>query len=164
MTLLAATYLAVSQPDKALPLFHKALAAWRRRLGLDHPQLAGSLSSVGRELVMHGHYAEAEKVLREGLGIYERKLPNDWRTFNTKSTLGGSLLGQQKYAEAEPLLQQGYEGMKACGKTIPPANQPFRTEALERLVQLYDAWGKKDQADQWRKVREADPTLRPMTR
>jgi hypothetical protein len=24
-------------------------------------------------------------------------------------------------------------------------------EALERLVQLYDAWGKKDQADEWRK-------------
>ncbi len=28
------------------------------------------------------------------------------------------------------------------------------TEALQRLVQLYDAWGKKDEAAKWRKVFE----------
>ncbi len=27
--------------------------------------------------------------------------------------LGGALLGQKKYAEAEPLLLKGYEGMKS---------------------------------------------------
>jgi hypothetical protein len=30
------------------------------------------------------------------------------------------------------------------------------TEALERLVQLYDAWGKPEQARQWRKKLEEE--------
>jgi len=34
--------------------------------------------------------------------------------------LGGSLLGQKKYAEAEPLLLSGYEGMKQREVKIPP--------------------------------------------
>ena len=37
---------------------------------------------------------------------------------------------------------------------VDTPGSPFKvrlTEALERLVQLYDAWGKKDKADEWRK-------------
>ena len=33
---------------------------------------------------------------------------------------------------------------------ISPQGKPRLTEALERLVQLYDAWGKPDQAAEWR--------------
>ena len=33
---------------------------------------------------------------------------------------------------------------------IPPDAKPRLTEALERLVQLYDAWSKPDQAAAWR--------------
>jgi hypothetical protein len=33
-------------------------------------------------------------------------------TFDAQSMLGGSLLGQKKSAESEPLLWKGYEGMK----------------------------------------------------
>lgn len=65
--------------------------------------------------------------------------------------LGGSLLGQKKYAEAEPLIKEGYEGMKQREKTIPPADRPRLTEALERLVQLYDAQGNAAAAERWRK-------------
>ena len=72
-------------------------------------------------------------------------------TFNTQSLLGGSLLGQKNYAGAEPLLLAGYEGMKEREAKIPPQGKPRLTEALERLVQLYDAWGKPDEAAAWRK-------------
>ena len=64
------------------------------------------------------------------------------------------LLGQKKYAEAEPLLLQGYEGLVQRRDKIPPKYPNRPTEALERLVQLYDAWGKKDKADEWRKKLE----------
>ena len=50
--------------------------------------------------------------MRESLTIRERIRPGNWATYNTKSLLGESLLGQKKYAEAEPLLLSGYEGMK----------------------------------------------------
>jgi hypothetical protein len=60
-------------------------------------------------------------------------------------------LGQKKYPEAEPLLLGGYEGMKQREARISPPNQFRLTEALERLVQIYDATGMKEKADDWRK-------------
>ena len=45
--------------------------------------------------------------------------------------------------------------MKAREAKIPPQGKPRLTEALERLVQLYDAWGKADQAAEWRAKLEA---------
>src|SRR5262249_21360682 len=36
----------------------------------------------------------------------------------SKAQLGAALLGQKKYADAEPLLLAGYEGMKQREKTI----------------------------------------------
>ena len=51
-------------------------------------------------------------------------------------------MGQKNYAEAEPLLLQSYQGLQQRQASLPPIlNAPRRiTEALERLVQLYDAW------------------------
>ena len=64
------------------------------------------------------------------------------------------MLGQQKYAEAEPLLLAGYVGMKQREAKIRAQGKVRLTEALERLVQLYDAWGKPEQAEQWRRELE----------
>ena len=83
-------------------------------------------------------------------------MPNSWQLFNTKSMLGGALLGQKKYADAEPLLLKGYEGMKQRADKIPVEVRTFRmSEAVELLVQLYEATGNKDEAAKWRKELEA---------
>jgi serine/threonine protein kinase/tetratricopeptide (TPR) repeat protein len=153
MANLAAGCLAAHQPDKALLLLHDFLAAQRQRLGPDHPNLARILAWFGHELLKYGHYTEAERVLRECLAIRQAKLPDDWSTFNTQSLLGDSLLGQQRYGEAEPLLMQGFQGMLARAKTIPAPAQIRLTEARQRLVQLYEAWGRPEQAAQWRAAR-----------
>jgi hypothetical protein len=62
----------------------------------------------------------------------------------------GSLLGQKKFAEAEPLLLRGYEGMKAREKTIPSLDKVRLREAAERVIRLYEEWGKFDQAAVWK--------------
>ena len=61
-------------------------------------------------------------------------------------------MGQKNYAEAEPLLLQSYQGLQQRQASLPPyLNAPRRvTESLERLVQLYDAWGKPTQAAEWK--------------
>ena len=71
--------------------------------------------------------------------------------------LGGALLGQRKYADAESLLLAGYEGLQSRQAKIPaPVFIRSLTEALERLVQLYDAWGKKNKTALWqRKLQKA---------
>jgi hypothetical protein len=49
------------------------------------------------------------------------------------------------------LLKEGYEGMKQREQTMPVAAKVRLTEALERLVQLYDATGNAAEAERWRK-------------
>ena len=68
-------------------------------------------------LTAHRHYAKAEPLLRECLKIRETKLPDDWRT---QSLFNGSLLGLKNYADAEPLLLSGYDGMNEREAKIPP--------------------------------------------
>ena len=95
-------------------------------------------------------FAKAEPLLRDCLKISEQKQPESWATFATKSMLGGTLLGQKKYAEAEPLLLAGYQGMKTREATIPAVEKIGLTEAVERLVQLYVAWDKPAEVAKWR--------------
>jgi hypothetical protein len=78
--------------------------------------------------------------------------------------LGEALLGQKKYVEAEPLLVQGYEGMKRREAEIPLQGKIRLSEALERLVRLYDAWGKKDKSDEWRKKLAQTKQVKKVTR
>jgi hypothetical protein len=64
--------------------------------------------------------------------------------------LGGCLLGQKKYAEAEPLLLSGYEGLKQREDKLPPGAKTDLKEALQSLAQVYEATGRPDQAAAWK--------------
>jgi eukaryotic-like serine/threonine-protein kinase len=99
-------------------------------------------------------WSKAETVARDCLSLRAKKQPDDWLSFHTMSQLGAALAGQKKYAEAEPLLVEGYEGMKKREAQIPPEGRPRLAEAAERLVQLYEATGRDELAAQWRKRRD----------
>jgi tetratricopeptide (TPR) repeat protein len=144
-------------------LWREVLDSTKRTLGAESSRSAAVMAELGRDLLPQRKYAEAERFFRECLKIGEQKRADGWSMFDTKSLLGLSLLGQQKYAEAEPLLLSGYEGLKQREVKIPPPLKVRLTEALERLVQFYDAWGKKDQADQWRQKLSAvqSPMFKP---
>src|SRR5258708_849453 len=111
---------------------------------------------LGLNLLRQKKPADAEKPLRDCLRIREKAQPDAWATFNTKSLLGEALLQQKYHADAEPLLVQGYQGMKKCAAKISPQLRTVRLkEALERLITLYDATGKKDEAAKYRKELDA---------
>jgi len=74
---------------------------------------------------------------------------------DAKSLLGAALSGAQKYAEAEPLLLAGYEGLKERADKLTKPQQKHLTDAIERLVQHFDASGKPDEASKWRKELDA---------
>jgi serine/threonine protein kinase/tetratricopeptide (TPR) repeat protein len=149
-TTLAETYDRTGQYAKAEPLYRAVLETARTHHGIASPPTADALDALGRHLLKQQKSADAEPPLRECLAIREQNVPDDWATFNTKSMLGGSLLGQRKYAEAEPLLLAGFEGMKQREERIPFPGRSRLAEAVERLVQLYDATGKPDRAAEWR--------------
>jgi hypothetical protein len=101
-----------------------------------------------------GRDADAEKLLREAIEITNEHGYPIWDRFDGQSLLGAALLGQGKYAEAEPLLISGYEGLQELSPAISvEANLP---EAGERIVGLYTAWGQPEKAAEWRQ-RLQDP-------
>jgi tetratricopeptide (TPR) repeat protein len=95
------------------------------------------------------------RLLRDCLTTRERTMPDSWLTFRCKARLGGALLGQKNYADAEPLLLAGYEGLKKQEAKLPPEGKVGLTEAVERLVKFYEATDKKDAAAKWRQELEA---------
>ena len=60
-----------------------------------------------------GKFTESEPLAREALELDRKKQPDNWQSFRVESLLGASLAGEKKYAEAEPLLLEGYQGMLA---------------------------------------------------
>jgi serine/threonine protein kinase/tetratricopeptide (TPR) repeat protein len=161
---LAGLYQAQGQYAKAEALLRELLASWEHKAGADSLPYAGQLAVLARNLLLQHKADDAESILRQCLTIRQNKQPDDWTTFNTQSMLGGALLSQKKYTDAEPLLRQGYEGMKQRETTIPaPFKAQRLSEALQRLVQLYEATGNKDEAAKRRKELEEVKKAAPKT-
>jgi eukaryotic-like serine/threonine-protein kinase len=142
------------QYDQAEAWRRKWLAVVKERSGVDSLPYATELAVLGMNLIEQKKWTDAEDALHDCLAIREKKQPDDWTTFNTQSMLGEALNGQKKRAEAEPLLVRGYEGLRQRAAKIPKEGKTRLTEALERLVQLYDAWGKPVEATRWRRELE----------
>ena len=153
---LGAAYQADGQLDRAAATYRGLLAA-TRTLPVDDLDRARTLVGLGEVLLDTRDFSEAEKVLREGLTIREKKSPDDWKTFHTQSLLGAALAGQKRFDEAGPLLHKGYEGLTARANTIPGSQRPALAAAADRLVGLYTATTRPAEADRWRRERAKYP-------
>jgi tetratricopeptide (TPR) repeat protein len=131
------------------------IASQRTRVPEESRELAGLLAQSSLTLLGQRQWDAAEPLARECLAIREKKEPEAWSTFNAESMLGGVLLGQKRFAEAEPLLIDGYRGMKSREAAIPPQGRPRMSESIERIVQLYEATGNATEAAKWRPELEA---------
>jgi serine/threonine protein kinase/tetratricopeptide (TPR) repeat protein len=147
---LANAYLVARRWAEAEPLFRDLLDRRRRATVADPRDLSHALAGLGRCLLEQGRTSEAESMLRECLAIREKALSDDWRRFDGMALLGGCLLGQKKYTEAEPLLIQGYEGLKAREAKIPNRVKPDLAEAAGWIIRLYESWEKPESAALWR--------------
>jgi tetratricopeptide (TPR) repeat protein len=129
----------------------QVLAGRRRALGLAHPDtLQASTPALALAYVSQGKFAESEPLAREALE-FEKKQPDERQRFRAESLLGASLAGQKKYAEAEPLLLDGYQGMLARKERMGAPNSYHRDLAHEWIVRFYQAWNKPDKAAEWKK-------------
>ncbi len=93
---------------------------------------------------------EAESLARECLAIYERRSPNDWQTFNCRSTLGCILVAAQHYAGAEPFLLAAYEGLTKYKPATPMDIRARVQETVECLVRVYESSDQPERAALWR--------------
>ena len=150
MNNLASAYQDSGRLPEALPLYEAALKGRQATLGSDHPDTLALMSQLAGAY-LGDKPAQAETLLRQALAILDKKSPDGWQNFKARSLLGASLLGQKKYAEAEPFLLQGYDGMKAREARIPAPSRRRLPAAGKRIVTLYNAWGKQNMAEEWTK-------------
>ena len=119
----------------------------RKLVGEDQPDLANMLSTLAEILLAEGDAAAAEPVLRESLAILHKSLPEaHWMTGETESALAGCLTRLGRYEEAETLAVRSYQAIAR----VRGNDDPYAVGALERVIQLYEAWGKPDKIAEYR--------------
>jgi tetratricopeptide (TPR) repeat protein len=142
--------------------FEKA-EQWRRKWLLHVKQTSGpeslayanELAALALVLAHQKKFVDAESALRQCLAIRQQQQPEGWTTYNIQVLLGEILLLEQKYAEAEPFLKRGYEGLKASTDAIPPEARSQRlTEAVARLIALYTALKRPEEVQAWQAERQ----------
>ena len=153
MNNLAACYHMAGKPDRAVLLWREHAKLWKSVSGADSLQYGTALVTFGLSLLNEKNWAEAETVVREALTIRKAKDVNGWKTYSAMSLLGEALFGQKKYAEAEPFLKTGYEGMDQRAETIPPIEKECLRRALDRLIELAEVTGRADDAKRWLDVK-----------
>ena len=139
--------------EKAGALYRQALAMWRKLLGDKHPVVGASLHELAVLLYLEGKYDEAEKTERQAIDTYQKSLePEHWRIQRCRSNLGASLVKLKRYREAEEQLLAGYAGLKA-GRGAQHAETQ---KAVSHLIELYEAWGKPEQAKPYQALPHAN--------
>src|SRR5439155_6952954 len=89
-------------------------------------------------------------LLRASLAIHEKLQSDIWERFATLSSLGEVLVGQHKYAAAEPALLQGYEGLQRHEAKIPGNHRQLTLEeAVKCIVRLYDKTEQAERLSLW---------------
>ncbi len=126
----------------------QALAGRQHALGPEHPDTMVSQADLALAYLSQEKFTESEPLARQATEVDQKKQPDDWQRFRAESLLGAALAGQKRYAEAEPLLLEGYQGMMARKERMAVADRYHLVRAREWIVQLYKDWGKPEKASE----------------
>jgi serine/threonine protein kinase/tetratricopeptide (TPR) repeat protein len=158
----------LKQFDQAVAWRRKCLPFVERKHGKESVDYAEELIRIGSDLIQLKKPADAEPGLRQALAILDKQ-PDAGEKLFAQSVLGAALAELGRYGEAEPLLLEAYRGMKNFaaehkGQGALPSRR--QSDALQRLVQVYDAWEKPAEAGKWRKeldeyAKAAEPAVKP---
>ncbi len=124
-------------------LYRDALRIYRAKLGDEHPRVALVQQSLAAVLILLGRPDEAEALARRAVEVLDAALPAGhlWSQA-ARSVLGESLAGLGRYPEAEALL------LASCARLeeLQGAGGSLTVKTRKRLVALYEAWGRPEQA------------------
>jgi eukaryotic-like serine/threonine-protein kinase len=147
---LAMNYREAHQYNQVLTLLKEAVRLRKNKLGTDHSDTLDSMVNLAISYIDLGRLDEAERVGRESLRVGREHLPDHWYTYHAQYVLGRTLALRGQFAEAEPLLLEGCQGMIDREATITSWGQIAVLGAMDVIVRLYMDWGRTDHAEQWR--------------
>jgi serine/threonine protein kinase len=130
-----------------------AEARYLRKLPADSPSVTRAHIYLARCLLATGRRGEATAKARLAAGRADVIWPaGDWDHMYAHAVLGACLTADGQYAEAEPHLRTAHQSLAAEDPDlpIPPGYRPTVTDTYRWTAQLYEAWGKPEQAAKWR--------------
>lgn len=134
------------QLPQALELFRKGLEIRTSILTAKHPDTTSSMLNVADVLARSGQSKDAIALATEALDIRKQLFgATHWTVYSATSVLGGAYASAGDYAKAEPMLVDSYKGLEN-GSVL--GKRP-RVDAADRLVRMYQKWGKPDEAKRW---------------
>jgi serine/threonine-protein kinase len=125
---------------------HENLQRRREMRSDDDPLIAVSLRLLGMHYLEQGRLDEAEARMGEALAQFGKRYDDThWEIGRARSELGEVLAAQERFEEAEELLLTGHRTLTESLEPVPDE----RKRALERLIRLYESWGRDDEARTW---------------
>ena len=135
--------------DEAERLQLENMQLHRRVIGDRHPNTITGIYNYADLLRELGRYDQAEPLFLECIELGRDNLPTGhWLVGLYRDGYGEMLRTAGRYEEAEPHLLGGYHTLKErLGEEHPRARR-----SAGRLVTLYEAWDRPDEAQAWRTV------------
>jgi tetratricopeptide (TPR) repeat protein/tRNA A-37 threonylcarbamoyl transferase component Bud32 len=147
LTNLGAVYRITGQFERAEETLRDAVARMERAYGPDHVDVASAHRSLGLTLWSLKKADEAEAELRTAHRIAEAAYEEGTLGLAGYQNYLGRVLGHMgKYTEAEALLIASYDAHVAAHG----ADSEITAGAAAGLAELYEAWGRPDQAARYR--------------
>ncbi|HEY2712724.1 MAG TPA: serine/threonine-protein kinase [Chthoniobacterales bacterium] len=124
---------------ESLEKVSRTLDLYRQSFGTHYDNYPTALIIQGLSLNKTGRPNEGETFLREAVKLRSESLPKDhfWVAL-ANGALGECLTTEGRHDEARPLLLQSYQSLKSS----QGATNPRTRLALQRLITLYNHWGK----------------------
>ncbi|MGH7636961.1 MAG: protein kinase domain-containing protein [Gemmatimonadaceae bacterium] len=132
---------------EAISVWEEARLLYTRATGTKASTYANVLSQIGRAFAGMGEFAKSEAMLRQAMSVEFMKRPGLNPILNrTRLYFGLALAGQRRYAEAEPLLLEGYRGTRRAGIVGED-----KRAAQRALIAMYEAQGRFAEAAELRR-------------
>lgn len=131
--------------DEARTLYEQALDTHRRLLGDDHVRVAVNRRILAELLLDQGEIETAGELLVSALDALQRAGANPSSIARTETLLGSYHGASGRHEQAEALLLSSYRRLKE----LRGAEDERTVDAARRTAELYDAWGRNDDAAAW---------------
>ncbi len=126
----------------------KALEIRRGRLG-EHPLVAFTETDLAELHLARGEIDRAEALLHGALAVLRRSKAEDaWEIANVESLLGACLVSRSSYRQAEAGLIESYRRLDQ----VRGPHAIYTRKALGRIIDLYQAWGRPEEAEAYRVI------------
>lgn len=139
---LARALLTAKRVQEGLAVLQEAYDVGVRRLGRNDWLVANIIRAQAEGLMMNHDLSGSEAKFREAIPLFRAKQGEHGYTVIDAEAELGTVLGREgRFAEAEPLILAQFR----------QATEREKPDAADRLILLYEAWGRLDKANEYRK-------------